>query len=740
MSDATSNLTIRIGSTGDFAALETARAQTEMLRESLGGLKTVLEGFGASLGLGALVEFGRSINDIAVATVRLSEQAHISTQAFEALSYVALSAGMNQEGLASKIEILNKSMALASEGSSKQNKAIADLGLNTAELLAMPVEQQIAAIAKAYVNAADKGHAWADVLVLLGKGAADMQQVLTNLGTNGAPKNLWWMPTDEELDRIKKRNEGWETFKAIIEGLAVKADASLGNFMGPGFMPLSKAKDDPNGPIQSAPGGMSNKPGDLDNPIQDAGPDPAEVKAKEIRDSIAGSAEMIAAQQKLTDAINGTGAAYEDLDQKAARLRAESAQEMATAGKLAKDNEFDKEAQVKAIDMLTDATKKLGQANTAEAEADKNYIKQTIALSNEDIATETKRGEAKVAALEAENAAHEKMNAVAMAGIDRDWNLTDNQKWEEKKALLMANVQWLTEYKAKLDAISSDPTNPTGVNNKAASASGKAGTAIGQAQGAVGGMGPDPTSFTQNLSADLTKLQSQWQTLQQSMATGLTGVINSGMQSVENNITKVIQGTETWRKALLNIVTEIEGSVVSSFIQMGVKWVATQIMMAVEGKAVAASSAAAMVPMAMAESEIWAAPAALATIASWGGAAMAAPELVLASMAATEGLALASEGGFFPGDESTPAGIFHGGEYIFSAPAVRNIGADNLERAHSMAKNPTSANVPGTGGGGGDEHHFHMHGSMDEAIRAWHKNPANKKTLIDTHRMAARHV
>ena len=253
-------------------------------------------------------------------------------------------------------------------------------------------------------------------------------------------------------------------------------------------------------------------------------------------------------------------------------------------------------------------------------------------------------------------------------------------------------------------------------------------------------MGPDPTSFTQNLSADLTKLQSQWGTLQQSMATGLSGVINSGMQSVESNITKVIQGTQTWRKALLNIVQTIEGSVVSSFIQMGVKWVATQIMMAVEGKAVAASSAAAMIPMAMAESEIWAAPAALATIASWGGAAMAAPELVLASIAATEGLALASEGGFFPGEESSPAGIFHGGEYIFSAPAVRGYRRRQPRARAQHGKESVIGSHAVRAGGGGDEHHFHVHGSFDDAFRSALRNPANKKTLIDTHKMTARHV
>jgi hypothetical protein len=435
----------------------------------------------------------------------------------------------------------------------------------------------------------------------------------------------------------------------------------------------------------------------------------------------------------LTKALLDEAGAYETLDQKAARLRGEATTDEAESKKQAAGNVADFAAQVKAVNLLTDASKLRAQANKDENEADQQYIKETIKQANEDIAVETNRGELIISNLEAEAQAHDKIMAEAMVGIEHDWNTTDNQKWEEKQMLLAGNVAWLTQYQGKLEAIASNPLNPVAVNQKAASASGKAGNAIAGAQGQLDGMGPAPTSFTQNFSADLTKLQNQWGTLQQSMASGLTGVINTGLTSVETNLEKLVMGTETWRKALLNIVTAIEGSVVSSFIQMGVKWVATQVMMAVEGKATAASSAAAMLPIAMAESEIWAGPAALATIASWGGAAIAAPELVLASIAATQGLAGFSEGGY-----TGKGGIVHEEEFVFSAPAVRNIGVGNLERAHNMAKNPSSAPSQAVGSGGSGGPHFHFHNDFNEAFRAAHKNRANEKYLVDTARRTSR--
>jgi hypothetical protein len=103
----------------------------------------------------------------------------------------------------------------------------------------------------------------------------------------------------------------------------------------------------------------------------------------------------------------------------------------------------------------------------------------------------------------------------------------------------------------------------------------------------------------------------------------------------------------------------------------------------------------------------------------------------------TQALAGFEAGGFTGGSEGGLAGLVHGGEYVFSAPAVRNIGVANLDNAHTMAK---SASFNGAASGGDTTQSFHMHADHNAAFRAAMRDPANKRMIIDTHRMAARHV
>jgi len=82
---------------------------------------------------------------------------------------------------------------------------------------------------------------------------------------------------------------------------------------------------------------------------------------------------------------------------------------------------------------------------------------------------------------------------------------------------------------------------------------------------------------------------------------------------------------------------------------MGVRWVMTQVMMAVMGKAIMASATAATIPLATAQSAIWATPATLATIATFGAAAAAAPAFVLSAEAITLASSMFAEGGYTGG-------------------------------------------------------------------------------------------
>lgn len=201
---------------------------------------------------------------------------------------------------------------------------------------------------------------------------------------------------------------------------------------------------------------------------------------------------------------------------------------------------------------------------------------------------------------------------------------------------------------------------------------------------ALSRMGPDPESFMQQMQAGIVGLYNQLGTLAQNAAQGFQNVFMSAVNSISDGIYGLIAGTMTWGQALANIGRSIVTTLIQSIIQMGVRWVATQVMMAIAGKTILAASTAATAPLALAQSAIWATPATLATIATLGGAAAQAPGLI----AIANGITLASSllsagfasGGFTGyGGRFEPAGIVHRGEFVFPADAVSRIGLPTLE-------------------------------------------------------------
>lgn len=165
-------------------------------------------------------------------------------------------------------------------------------------------------------------------------------------------------------------------------------------------------------------------------------------------------------------------------------------------------------------------------------------------------------------------------------------------------------------------------------------------------------------------------------------------VFNGAIQSISDGITGLIMGTMTWRQALMEIPRQILTEIVGAIVQMGVRWIATQIMMATMGKAIQAAALAASAPIAAAQAAIWAAPATLSTIATMGASAAAAPGLISFAEILTLGSAVKgfAKGGLVVGpgsgsSDSIPA-MLSNGEYVFSAPAVQRIGPETLDAMH----------------------------------------------------------
>lgn len=207
------------------------------------------------------------------------------------------------------------------------------------------------------------------------------------------------------------------------------------------------------------------------------------------------------------------------------------------------------------------------------------------------------------------------------------------------------------------------------------------------ALGGQGMYGPDPSSLSQQMTAAMVELQNQFGTVAQNIASGFRNIIGGAVQSVSDGITNVIIGTQTLNESLRQIGVSIMTTVINSIVQMGVRWVATQLLMAVAGKAILASAVAATAPIAAAQSAIWATPATLATIASYGSAAAAAPGFI----ASAQGVVLAQSviGGAFadggpvrgPGGPKSDSILarLSAGEYVLNAEAVRLYGQPMLD-------------------------------------------------------------
>lgn len=206
----------------------------------------------------------------------------------------------------------------------------------------------------------------------------------------------------------------------------------------------------------------------------------------------------------------------------------------------------------------------------------------------------------------------------------------------------------------------------------------------------------DQSSFGGQFRRTMVGLQNEWGSWAQQAASAFRSVFESAIASISNGITGLIMGTKTWGQALMQIGTTILTTIIDAIIQMGVRWVLTQVMMALAGKAIAASATAASLPIAAAQAAIWATPATLATISSYGAAAAAAPGFI----ALAEGVTLAqSMAHFAEGGRPEPGRIALVGERgpeLFIPDTQGSIitaekTASLLQAAHSNAVQPARA-------------------------------------------------
>ncbi|MBN8248337.1 MAG: hypothetical protein J0L84_12960 [Verrucomicrobia bacterium] len=233
-------------------------------------------------------------------------------------------------------------------------------------------------------------------------------------------------------------------------------------------------------------------------------------------------------------------------------------------------------------------------------------------------------------------------------------------------------------------------------------------------------LGANPDDVNAQMVSAISEMQTQFGTVAQNIAGGFRNVIGTAVQSVSSGIQKLIGDTEFWSQRLGNIAGPIMGAITASISQMFTTWIVQRGLAAAKNilfsQKEGAADAAAKAPGAM-----------MSSISSWGIAAGVGIAAFLAAMALTGGF----RGGGYTGDGGVSefAGVVHGKEFVFDAPATQAIGRENLEALRASR----GARGMGTGGGGPTQISIASFDSRVDA-RRWAASQDSEVWLADMER------
>lgn len=266
------------------------------------------------------------------------------------------------------------------------------------------------------------------------------------------------------------------------------------------------------------------------------------------------------------------------------------------------------------------------------------------------------------------------------ARLDGDFSKSANEKWAVRKQQLQEEIAALGELLTKLRdqaALAGAETDRQLLNQRADTIESK----IIDARGELGNMGPDPDSFTQNVSANLANLSQEMGTFSQGAASMLTNGVGAAINGISESIMGMIDGTKTWGQ----VFAQVGRQIIASMIQVVVNWIAQMTVLALlkkifqqEENMAAANAAAAWGPAAVAASiATVGAAAAIGTAAALAG--MTAGAVVGGALGSTAAAGF-SEGGYTgAGGKYEVAGVVHRGEFVVPQADVNRIGLGPLQ-------------------------------------------------------------
>lgn len=199
------------------------KTEIKQLRKELNTFVQDYAKLGAGLAIGAFVALSKGAIDLGSKLSDLSLQIGINVEKLQVLNALARDAGVAQETMNKALIKTRTSAQEAAEGNKTYADAFAALGINVREFLALPAEERIVAIGKAYERSADKNKAYNAVAGIFGeKVGPKMMEVLGVLANQSFPsleasaKKAGDVMSAETIVALDKAGDAIEAFKQRI--------------------------------------------------------------------------------------------------------------------------------------------------------------------------------------------------------------------------------------------------------------------------------------------------------------------------------------------------------------------------------------------------------------------------------------------------------------------------------------------------------------------------------------------
>jgi hypothetical protein len=327
--------------------------------------------------------------------------------------------------------------------------------------------------------------------------------------------------------------------------------------------------------------------------------------------------------------------------------------------------------QTERVRLYKEAQTQIDQTNAASAEAQKKKAADDLQQLDQGLKQEMK-------ALNNERTA-----------LDKNFMLTDVEKRTERIRLLQEERDLLDEQLTKLRELAAQQTDDAARKLIEDEIKGVEKQREGVETSQKGFEAEaDPESFSEQIGKNLTALENKFGTTAESIGRGFSDIVGASVQSVQGALTGLIQGTLTWKDALMQVGGTIVNSVISAFSKMVAEWLTKRALMAAKEILFSTQETTAKAPKALMES-----------ISSYGVAAAVGIGALMAAMAAIGG---GFQSGGYTGDgaPSQVAGLVHRGEMVFDQGAVQAIGRERLESMRVNRAVPAGLAGAGAVGGG----------------------------------------